>query len=61
MNKLFLIFNHEPTEEQTTQAKEMFKIYEIIRLTENLKKFWNDIQPDINLTPEMFQELKNLA
>lgn len=58
MNKLFLIFNHELTEEQKKDSFNNLYVSEIIKLPPELSVFWSNIPPDIELNHEMFLDLE---
>ncbi len=45
--KLFLLFNHELTEEQERDARVSLQVDRIVDLPDNLKAIWRDIPPDL--------------
>lgn len=57
LNKLFLIFNHQLSQEQEKEAREALKIEEIVNLPPQLQDFWSNIPPDVELSEEMFEDI----
>ncbi|ADQ05734.1 hypothetical protein Calow_2231 [Caldicellulosiruptor owensensis OL] len=57
MNKLFLIFNHQLSQEQEKEAREVLQVEEIVSLPPQLQEFWSNILPDVELTEDMFDDI----
>jgi len=57
MKKLFLIFNHQLTDEQIDEARVRLGVSQFVSLPEELQNFWGNIAPDVDLEPEMFSDL----
>ena len=58
MKKALIILNHNPTENQLNQLKEIFNVNEILYLPSKLKNFISNVPPDKPI-PEEF--LKNIT
>jgi len=58
LSKLFLIFNHQLSQDQEKEARDVLKVDEIINLPPQLQEFWSNIPPDVELTDEMFENIK---
>jgi len=57
LNKMFLIFNHQLSQEQEKEAREVLQVEEIVSLPLKLQEFWSNIPPDVELREEMFKEI----
>uniref|UniRef100_A0A7C5Z7M6 CRISPR-associated protein n=1 Tax=Caldicellulosiruptor owensensis TaxID=55205 RepID=A0A7C5Z7M6_9FIRM len=57
LNKLFLIFNHQLSQEQEKEAREVLQVEEIVSLPLKLQEFWSNIPPEVELREEMFKEI----
>ncbi len=58
MNKLFLLFSHNLTYEQKTEAEYRFKIDEFIYLPEKLQYKWSNIPPEGEMEDNYLTEFK---
>lgn len=49
MSKLYLLFSHNLTPEQTQDAQESLGITNFVNLPEDLQRLWSNVPPDKNL------------
>ncbi|MCK5507700.1 MAG: hypothetical protein KAI50_04165 [Desulfobacterales bacterium] len=56
---MFLIFNHEITPVQETDARNSLGVQQIINMTPDLKELWRQIPPDLPKISNYLEPVKN--
>ncbi len=59
MRKMFLLFSHQLTDKQKTQAKEKFGIEEFVTMPDELRHIWMQIDPDLPSLMELLQPIRS--